>query len=296
MDWTTRLTQALEYLEDNLEGPVSIEKAAELANCSFFHFCRMFEVVFNVSPAEYVRRRRLSKAALDIAAGGEKVIDAALRYGWDSPESFAKAFKRCFGITPSEAKEGKKQLELWPPIRLAVMLKGDKTMKYKIEEKKAFDCIGITIRTTNTDNQNMHTIPQFWEKNGKAGVVDAIAKYSGKMGLLGVCYDYNCADETFAYSIAVEKGKEPLSSFPEGSHVFSIPSATYAAFECRGPNPEAVQKLWKDIYADWFPSSDYEHAGTADFEVYPMQDPIDLPDMSSDYRTEVWIPIKKKSK
>lgn len=294
MDWTTRLTQVLDYLEDNLEGTADIEKAAGLANCSLFHFCRMFEVVFSVSPAEYLRRRRLSRAALDIAAGRDKVIDVALRYGWDSPESFTKAFKRCFGITPSEAKAGSAQLEIWPHIRLAVVLKGDRTMKYRIEERAQAEFVGLPIRTTNTENENLKTIPRFWETKGKDGTLGVMARYCGKLGLLGVCYDYNPADNSFAYAIAIEKGDFPMSALPAGCETIEVPASVFAVFESRGPMPGAIQKLWKDIYADWFPSSDYEHAGTPDFESYPEQDPPELPDDSPEYRTEVWIPLKRK--
>lgn len=164
MDWTARLNEALGYMEDNLEKTVEIEEAARLANCSLFHFCRMFEVVFGTGPAEYVRRRRLSRAALDLAASKDKVIDVALRYGWESPESFAKAFRRCFGITPSEARQNDIELETWPPIQLAVILKGDKTMKYRIIEKDTIELAGVSLRTTNTDGENMKVIPEFGKR------------------------------------------------------------------------------------------------------------------------------------
>lgn len=236
MDWTTRLTQALDYLEDNPEGTADIEKAAGLANCSLFHFCRMFEVVFSVSPAEYLRRRRLSRAALDIAAGRDKVIDVALRYGWDSPESFTKAFKRCFGITPSEAKAGSAQLEIWPHIRLAVVLKGDRTMKYRIEERAQAEFVGLPIRTTNTENENLKTIPRFWETKGKDGTLGVMARYCGKLGLLGVCYDYNPADNSFAYAIAIEKGDFPMSALPAGCETIEVPASVFAVFESRDPH------------------------------------------------------------
>ncbi|NLJ10074.1 MAG: AraC family transcriptional regulator [Treponema sp.] len=294
MDWSTRMMQAIDYLETHLQGPVDMEKAAELANCSLFHFCRMFEVIFGVSPGEYLRRRRLSLASLDLAANKDKVIDVALRYGWESPESFTKAFKRCFGIKPSQARDATCPLETWPPIKLTILLKGDRTVKYRIEQSPSLDFVGVSIRTTSTDNQNLKTIPHFWEQKYKEGLVQSLDKKCGKMGMMGVCYYYNPADNSFAYAIAVEKGTHDIKDFPAGCQVLTIPPATYAIFECRGPMPHAIQEGWKQIYSEWFPASEYEHAGTPDFEVYPPQDDPSINANSPNFRTEIWIPIKKK--
>ncbi|MEW6564775.1 MAG: AraC family transcriptional regulator [Spirochaetota bacterium] len=296
MDWANRMKQAIEYFESHLERQADMERAARLANCSLFHFCRMFEVVFGLSPAEYLRRRRLSAAALDLAAGKDKVIDVALRYGWESPESFAKAFKRLFGITPSEARSASVPLELWPPIELTVILKGDRSMKYRIEQRDAMEFAGLVLRTTSTGGVNLKAIPQFWQEKAKDGSVERLAQYCGLMGMLGICYDYKPEDNSFAYAIAVERGSHSLKDLPQGCLLVQLPPATYAVFECRGPMPQAIQDLWKQIYTDWFPASEYEHAGTPDFEVYPAQEDPAITDSSPNYRSEVWIPIKKKAK
>ncbi|GAB6089380.1 AraC family transcriptional regulator [Spirochaeta dissipatitropha] len=294
MDWTARLTQAVDYMEDNLEGTVEFERAAELANCSLFHFCRMFEVVAEVSPAEYVRRRRLSKAALDLAAGSVKVIEAALRCGYETPESFTKAFKRAFGITPTEAREGA-ALEAWPPMQMTVILKGVECMKYRIVEKEAFTLSGVSIRTSQDGGDNMLSIPKFWQESAQSGLVEKLAMQHGPMGMLGICHDYNPADNCFSYSISIEKPLDSNVKLPDGSEDIQVPAATYAVFESIGPMPDAIQAVWKKIYSEWFPGTDYEHAGTPDFEVYPIQADPDCDGSSPDYRSEVWIPIKKKS-
>lgn len=294
MDWTTRLSEAVGYMEDRLDGALDIERAAELANCSLFHFCRMFEVVFGVSPAEYVRRRRLSRAALDLAAGGDRVIDVAYRYGWDSPESFAKSFKRCFGITPSEARGRQVTLETWPPIRLAVILKGDASMKYRIVEKEAFEFVGVSFRTTQADNENMKSIPKFWGTCSEKGIVGALASHAGPLGMVGVCHDYRPSDNSFAYGVVIERPSCATEELPAECEPIRVPAATYAVFESIGPMPDAIQETWRGIYSEWFPASAYEHAGTPDFESYPEQARPDIDDSSPEYRTEVWIPIKKK--
>lgn len=289
------MKQAIEYFESHLERQADMERAARLANCSLFHFCRMFEVVFGLSPAEYLRRRRLSAAALDLAAGKDKVIDVALRYGWESPESFAKAFKRLFGITPSEARSTSTPLELWPPIELTVILKGDRSMKYRIEQRDAMEFVGFVLRTSSSGGQNLVDIPQFWQKKAQDGSVKALSQYSGPMGMLGICYDYKAEDNSFAYAFAVERGNHNSKDFPSDCQIIKVPPATYAVFECRGPMPQAIQDLWKQIYTEWFPASEYEHAGTPDFEAYPPQEDPSITDSSPDFRSEVWIPIKKKT-
>jgi AraC family transcriptional regulator len=297
MDWTQRLTEALDYLEDSLEREVDVERAARLANCSHFHFCRMFEVVIGTTPGEYVRRRRLSRAAMDLAVSGDKVIDIALRYGYDSPEAFAKAFKRCFGLTPSEARQPGAALETWPPIRLAVILKGDKSMKYRIVEKPAFRVSGLVLRTTSNDNQNNRAIPAFWQDINGNGKGEAVFRHCGAMGVLGVCYDYQPADNSFAYMAGIETPAAGAAVLPAGCESTTLPAATYAVFESIGPMPHAIQAVWKAAYSDWFPSSGYEHAGTPDFEVYPpfpLGDPRGDP-ASPQCVSEVWIPIKKKA-
>jgi AraC family transcriptional regulator len=297
MDWTQRLTQALDYLEDNLDRPVDIDTAAGLANCSLFHFCRMFEVVIGVPPGEYVRRRRLSRAALDLAAGGDKVIDVALRWGYDSPEAFAKAFKRCFGITPSEARNAGTTLETWPPVRVAVILKGDQSMKYRIVEKPAFSVSGLSLRTTSTGGENNRAIPAFWDQTHASGQGAKLFRHCGPMGVLGVCHDYQTADNSFAYLIAIETPAGGLAALPSGCVSATLPAATYAVFESKGAMPLAIQAVWKAAYNEWFPSSGYEHAGTPDFEVYPAFPEGDKrgDPASPECISEVWIPIKKKA-
>lgn len=294
MDWTTRLMQAVEYLEESLETEVIIERAAELANCSLFHFCRMFEVVVGTSPAEYVRRRRLSKAALDLAAGRVRVIDAAMHCGYETPESFARAFKRAFGITPSEARDGA-MLEAWTPLQLSVSLRGDKSMKYRIVEKEAFTLSGVSIRTTQDGGDNITNIPRFWQQSTASGLLGNLSSQCGSMGMLGICYDYDPADNHFSYAIAIEKPADSAEGLPDGCEDIRVPASTYAVFESIGPMPDAIQAVWKKIYSEWFPGTDYEHAGTPDFEVYPLQKSCDCNPSSPDYRSEVWIPITKKT-
>jgi AraC family transcriptional regulator len=291
VDWTQRLNAALDYLEETWDREPDLARAAGLANCSPFHFLRMFEVVSGLSPGEYSRRRRLSRAALDLAATDDRVIDVALRYGYETPEAFAKAFKRLFGITPSEARVPGTVLETWPPLRLAVVLKGDRAMKYRIVEKPAFRVTGWALATTSEGGANMREIPRFWDTCHAEGKVAALAPHTMPWGMLGICCDMDMKAGTFHYVIGVEDHGTPL---PEGTRTFPVPAATYAVFESVGAMPDAIQNVWKEAYGQWFPSSGYEHGGTPDFEVYPAFPPGDErgdPSSPKCY-SEVWIPLK----
>lgn len=296
MDWSARLNAALDYIEGCRDREPDLEKAAALANCSVFHFMRMFEVVSGLSPGEYSRRRRLSLAAIDLAAGNGKVIEVALRFGYETPEAFAKAFKRLFGITPSEAKLPGAVLKSWPPLRLAVVLKGEKAMKYRIVEKPAFTAVGWVLRTDCVDGRNLREIPAFWDSCGREGKVGALAPLTGDLGWLGLCAEFDEKRESFSYMIGVaDPGKG--AKLPEGTRSIQIPAARYVVFESHGAMPDAVQNVWKEAFGQWFPTSGYEHTGGIDFEIYPnFPEGDERGDADSPkFYAEVWLPITRVS-
>lgn len=293
MDWTQRLNASLDYLEDTWDREPDLEKAASLANCSLFHFLRMFEVVTGMGPSEYSRRRRLSRASVDLAAGSDKVIDVALRYGYETPEAFAKAFKRLFGLTPSEAKVPGTVLKTWPPLRLAVVLQGSQPLRYRIVEAPDLLVTGWTLRTGCEGGRNFREIPQFWNTLASQGRVEALNPWMGTWGHLGVCCDWTPSREEFTYLVGVVSSAPEL---PEGTKTVKIPAATYAVFTSVGPMPQAIQDVWLRAFSEWFPTSGFEHTGGIDFEVYPPFPPGDPrwdPD-GDQYESEAWVPIRRK--
>jgi AraC family transcriptional regulator len=296
MDWQGRINAAIDYMEASLEGEIDWEAAARAATCSLYHFFRVFEVVAGMSAADYVRRRRLSLAALELAAGKGKVIDLALRYGYETPEAFCKAFKRAFGITPSAAKAAKAPLSIFTRMAVSLVLKGAQDMEYRIEELPAFAAFGLVLKTTSKGGENNRAIPRFWQESDKAGLVGALAAKSGKLGMMGICLPYEKDGETFEYMIGIEAPAD-RKGLPAGCREASLPKATYGVFESHGPMPMAIQEVWKRVFNEWFPASGYEHAGTPDFEVYPSfppKDPRGDPGSPQCY-SEVWVPLKKKA-
>ena len=284
MDWLHAMNRAVDYLEEHITEKLDMEKAAQMALSSPFHFQRMYHVITGVTVGEYVRRRRLTLAAQDLVAG-EKVIDVACKYGYESPEAFSKAFGKMHGLSPTAAREPGARLKAYPKLSFHISLKGDKDMDYKIVEKEGFRVIGRQKKITMGNGDNFRQVPAFWEECMKDGTMQMLCGKAGPMGVLGICKDFEQLKEEFYYMIAVEAGQGDLAG---GCILTEIPPASWAVFESVGALPEAIQDLTRRIFSEWFPATGYKHACAPELEVYPPGDAS-----SPDYRCEVWIPVEK---
>ncbi len=279
------MMDAVEYIEEHIEEPFDASKVANIACSSAFHFQRMFHMVTGSTIAEYVRKRKLTLAAQELAATKHKVLDIALKYGYETPESFAKAFKRLHGISPSAAREPGAILKAFPKISFQLSLKGDQDMDYRIIERDAFKVVGKELKVSTKDGENLIKIPQFWTECNESGVSEDLCRTYNNKDMLGICMDMEHEKEQFTYMVAVE-GSELLD---EKYTIREIPASTWAIFTSIGPMPGAIQKVWDRIFKEWFPATGYEHACAPELEVYLEGDCS-----SPDYRCEVWIPIIKK--
>ena len=292
MDWQRRMAAAIDYLERNLYGVVDLEAAAREANCSVFHFYRMFEVITGIGPGEYLRRRRLSEAAMNLSTGGkDKVIDLAARFGYDSPDSFSRAFRREFGCLPSDARKGGVNLHSYPRLAFTVVLRGDVAMEYRIEEGPSLTLAGISLRVRTKDSSNFIDVPAFWDKvmaDGRWQSLCAKADFR-RLGVCGVSRDFDPAAGTFTYSIAINM-PPGMEGMPEGSESFEVPASTWGKFTTRGPLRPNLQDTIKRVFGEWLPSSEWEHAGTAEVEYYSSIGHADAPDFWSEY----WVPLRKE--
>ncbi|MDQ0428931.1 AraC family transcriptional regulator [Planomicrobium stackebrandtii] len=286
MGWVESLQRAIDYMEEHMEDPVTIDQIAKQANSSVFHFQRTFSILTDCSVAEYLRRRRLTLAAQELSATDRKIIDIAYKYGYDTPEAFAKAFRRQHGVTPSEARKNLGKLQAFNRLVIQVNLKGVDPMKYRIVEKESFQAVGMKREFSLSNGENMAGIPQMWQELNQAGTSSTIAQLNDGdiKGLLGICADYQDGG-TMDYWIAAES----TASVPEGFSRLEVPASKWGVFEVHGAMPDAMPKVWKQIFSEWFPSNQYENAGTAELEVYPEGDPY-----SEDYVSEIWIPLKSK--
>ena len=289
MEWSERMNAAIAYIEDNLAGEIDFNEAAKKACCSAFHFQRIFFAVNGLTPAEYARRRRLTLAARELTSGNARVIDIAMKYGYDSPDAFTRAFRNVHGVTPQAARGPGVKLVAFPRVSLHIELKGGNDMDYKLIEKPAFDVVGKARKFTTVQGENFIKIPQFWNEFMKDKSWDTLMKVSGGKegkitggGSLGVCIGN---EENFSYAIGVEK---PDKAVPSNFDVFHIPAATWAVFDCTLDN---LQDITKRIYSEWFPSTGYEHAAAPEIEVYL---PGDFANTAM--KCQIWIPIIKKKK
>jgi AraC family transcriptional regulator len=282
MEWIDRLNCSIDYIENNLTGEIDMNEVAKIAACSSFHFQRMFSYMANVPLSEYIRRRKMSLAAADLTGENSKVINIALKYGYDSPTAFNRAFQRVHGFAPSEVKTTSHSIKSYPPIRFQISINGDYEMEYRIEKKEAFRIMGISIPLEKDIEQNFQVVPQMW---GKAATDGTIPKLCTMMdgepkGILGVscCHD----DSEWKYYISVVSSMPLANDFEE----YLIPESTWAIFSGTG-DAKSIQDLEIKIVTEWLPTSGYEYGTAPDFEVYLNADPV-----NSMY--EVWLPVVKK--
>lgn len=277
MDWLQRVNAALDLLEKKLEEPLDLVEIANAANSSPFHFQRMFHMLTGMTVAEYVRKRRLTLAAHELASSGAKVIDVALKYGYDSPESFSKAYQKIHGITPSQTRRSGAQLKAFPRISIEITRKGEQEVAYRIEEKESFEVIGKKASLVCEKDSRL----PFWRKCGQDGTIGKLAEIGADGRILGITMDLR--GDRFTYMIAARADRDV-----HAAHLarVTIPAATWAIFTSVGPLPGAIQDVFNQIYQEWFPATGYEHSGSPEIEVYFPGNGA-----AEDYRCEVWIPV-----
>lgn len=273
--------QALDVLEQNIANGKSWEGAARTACCSTYHFQRMFSYLAGLPLSEYIRRRKMTLAAFDLLEKGEKVIDVALKYGYQSPTAFTRAFQSVHGISPSEAKQTGAILKAFPPIRFQITIQGVFPMNYRIEQKPELHILGIDTPLQQIIEQNFQTIPQFWKTVSQNGFLSTLlSQKATNQPVLGIS---DCRGENWRYWIGIfseQDAAPPMSSF-------TLPPTTWAVFDGQGAMPETIQALEKRIFTEWLPSSGYQYGNGVDIEVYHNADPANA-------IFEVWIPVVPK--
>lgn len=288
MSWVESLQKAIDYIEQHLLEEILIEDIAKQANSSPFHFQRTFAILTDMTIGEYIRNRRLTLAAQELSSSDCKIIDIALKYGYDTPEAFTKAFRKQHSITPSEARNNLGKLHSYNRLVIQVSLKGVEPMKYSILQKEAFQIVGVKREFSCKNDEQQQGIPKFWEDVHKDGINDCLFSLNnGEVkGVLGVCLEKEKTNPGMMdYWIATDH----VGEVPEGLMSMEIPESTWAVFEVHGAMPDAMPKVWKQIFSEWFPSSGYAYTGTPELEVYSNDNPF-----SPDYYSEIWIPVKKK--
>jgi AraC family transcriptional regulator len=244
----------------------------------------MFPFITGVSLSEYIRRRRLTLAAFELQTSDAKVIDIAMKYGYEAPEAFTRAFKELHGLTPVSARETGKGLKTYPRMSFQISVKGDIEMDYRIEEREAFDVFGVYAEISRNQEKAFHEVPAFFRKCDEDKVPDEINALLGRFHdnhTISALYDHNEASFKYMLCNYLPKGL----AIPEKFTVLKVPALTWAVFNC----PDGgIQKLWSRVWMEWFPTSEYERAPGPEFEMY-----YGLA-RHENIHGEIWVPVKKK--
>lgn len=284
MDWAKAIGNAITYIEDNITEDLTVGRIAGEVNLSAFYFQKGFSMLCGYTVGEYIRMRRLSLAGSEILSSDSKVIELALKYGYDSPDSFTKAFTRFHGSTPTEVKKNGALLKAFAPLQIKLTLEGGTFMEYRLEQKPAFKVMGVSRKFSyETANEE---IPKYWDE------VIVHAKERPVMGMYGICFDEEMKGNEFRYMIADDLDKDKASLM--GLEEYEVPAHTWAVFPSRGPMPLPLQEVNRKIFSEWLPAGRYEIAEGYNIEYY--SNPADFKKGMQDpgYYAEVWIPVKEK--
>lgn len=290
MDRITGISKAIDYIEEHITEPTDYARAAKEACSSSFNFQRVFALLCGYTLGDYVRMRRLTLAGEELLSTDAKVIDVALKYGYDSPESFSRAFTRFHGVSPSAVRKGA-AIRSFSRICVKLILTGGSIMEYRIEKKQAAKIICRRREFTKPgDDYTNREIPEFWNECGRDGSIQKLCGYikdsAQFKGLLGVCFSTEMTDSGFPYGIGAEYDGE---SDPQDFEIVEIPAYTYAVFTVRGRMPDAFRETYRKICTEFFPQSGYEYGNGVEIEAYPSADV-----QNPDYTCEIWIAVKPK--
>lgn len=289
MDWIKRLNESINYIEENLAGEISYETISRIAGCSIYNFQRMFSYIADKSLSEYIRNRRLTMAAFDLLNSTERIIDISLKYGYESQDSFTRAFKNFHGVLPSSVRNETVQLKSCPKISFQITIKGENHMNYQIEQWPAFKVMGVSHKVKTASA--FETVPGIWENAWKDGTMNLFIENFPDYrpsGFLGIAQGGQWGEsEEMEYIIGITNyvNAEDCTHVPvlDGMKEFDYPAATWAIFETNGELPGAIQKVYKQFYTEWLPNSGYNLADLPVIECYLQEN-----------RQEIWVAITKK--
>ncbi|MDG2941372.1 AraC family transcriptional regulator [Exercitatus varius] len=281
MNMIRAFNRTVDYLEKSLSQEPDEKEITRLSGYSFAMFSRLFSILTEMTLSEYLRRRKLTEAAIRLRETDDKIIDIALDYGYESPDSFGLAFKKFHGCSPSSVRKGER-FNIVSRVQLSLSITGGSEMNISIQKKPAFTVAGIGAKSVSSAE-----CAGIWEKLYRT-VDEADLKALGNGQCYGMCYDVEqCNSINYLACYHVENGNE-ASAEKLGLQVVAIPEAEYAVVELVGEVPQSIHKGWKYVTEVFFPESGYKHSGKPDFEVYSGTDIH-----NEQYKMELWIPVEK---
>jgi AraC family transcriptional regulator len=269
------MNNVMEYLEQHLTEEIDSEAISRIMACPFSVFQRSFAPVTGIQLSEYIRRRRLSCAAYELQNSEQRVLDIAVKYGYDSADAFAAAFKRMHGITPQEARKADAKLKFFARLTFTLMITGVVEMDYRVLDKKAFNVLGIR-RTTPQGGGT-------WAVVKSEAATKRINHICGHFYELGLCFGFD-ADGNNDYMCGIEYGGEAL----EGFDIYHYPDVTFLVFTATGTISGGVLgQTWKRIYGEFMPQSEYKQLDLPTIEQY-----IEWDEAADRCHVDIFIPVK----
>lgn len=293
MSWIESLQTAVKFMEEHLYEDICADQIAAACGYSLSHLQKGFKILTGYTLHEYMKNRKLYLAAAELSENPDlKIIEAAIKAGYDSPDAFAKAFKRFHGSGIAQIRKDPSLIQPFYPLQIQISVKGGKNMDYRIVKVPDFKVIGVS-KTFTASQDTFKEIPIFWNEfmdscmqmmNGQKTKTESDkAVWENNIGEFGICMENKDSCE---YMIA---GKYRGGSVPKGYSVKEIPAYTWAIFECVGPVPQALQLVTRQIFKEWLPQNpQYKLCGDITMEWYSMGD-----NQAADYKSQVWIPVEK---
>ena len=274
MDWVARMNAAVDCMEAHLTDADAVELAARAAQCSVYNFQRMFTFITDMTPASYLRARRLTQAALELQSGNARILDVALRWGYETHDSFSRAFRAFHGVLPSQVKGAR--LSLLPPLSFSISIKGGTRMNYRIEHRPACTIAGYPIALPNDQAVTFDRVPIYWEEiaaSGRQARLRAIARCDVVCppGVLGAfVFDPDGVNGRYFAAATVWTDTPGCEAIPVPADMTScdIPEADWVVVDTQGDATHTVTDVIRRYWAEWLPASNWEPLNLPHIECY----------------------------
>ncbi len=283
MNQISAFNKTLEYLESCLDGAVDKKQVLHISGYSYALFARVFSIIANVTLSDYLRFRKLTRAAIDLATSNDKIIDIAVKYGYESHNSFATAFKSFHEITPSDVRRGQ-QYKIFSPLHFSLSIEGGDKMDIKIVKKEAFEIAGMM----RVEAKSTMDFGQLWQELIDSKGIELLTRIGSGQDY-GACFNMKSESE-FSYMAGFDV-KDKALAVSEGLQILTIPAGNYAIIPIKGKVPDCIKDGWQYVVSTFLPENGLKHAGTPDLEVYGEGD-IN----SDDYEMQLWVPVEKAKK
>lgn len=296
MEWIFAIQQAIHYMEAHLLENLSYEDVAKQVHISGYEFHRAFRFLTGMTANAYIRSRRLSLAAKEIVETDFRITDIALKYGYDTPESFTKAFTRFHGIAPKFARNKTTKLRLFNPLSIKITVEGGDSMDYRITQTQhqTFLAVVKSFRNEIINEEANHDVADFWEECDQQDRIRPLLDLRpvGKRDLFGLCSPAKEGADTFEYGIGILIDDDTLpfdlaQMEAAGYRIWDVEPGTYAVFDCMGTDGSCISQTWSKFYREFLPQMGYTASEATDYELYFETEQPGL-------FCQLWIPVQRK--